>query len=210
MLRHVLDGGSTTCRVALLLALLCWAAPARAQDFERPGFYLGGGGLWFGEQFGSDLDSEVEEALGVADAELSVSDSHGGAAILGVRMGSRFALELVGEKYDDIDFELDTGGVETDGELEAWSALLMGKVFLTTGRIQPYLTAGVGYVQGKFESGDLDETGHAGVARAGLGLDLYLSPHWVLGVQGAYSRGLSSDFEDLAYITAGGSLTFRF
>ena len=194
----------------LALALLCLAAPARAQDFERSGVYLGGGAFWLGEQFGDELNSELEEALDLDDADLRVSDSRGASATLGVRLGSRFALELVGERYDDLDFDLRLDGVDTDGELELWTAMLMGKVFLFTGRIQPYLTLGAGYARGEAEAGDLDEVGHAALARGGLGVDLYVNEHVVFGVQSAYSRGISEDLEDLAYFTVGGSLMLRF
>jgi opacity protein-like surface antigen len=194
-----------------LLGLLCAAAPALAQDdYERSGVYVGGSGFWLGEQFGDDLNGELEEALELDDADLSVGDSRGAAGILGVRMGSRFALELVGERYDDLDFDLVQDGIATSGDLELWTAMLMGKVFLFTGRIQPYLMAGAGYARGEADAGDIDEVGHAALGRAGLGVDLYLNEHWVFGVQGAYSRGLGNDLEDLAYFTAGGSITFRF
>src|SRR5688572_19812004 len=109
-----------TYRVAAVLALafafLTLPTQARAQDFERPGLYLGGGAFWLGEQFGDELDSEVEEALDFDDADLSVSDSRGASAVLGVRMGSRFALELAAERYDDLDFELTVDGMERDGD----------------------------------------------------------------------------------------------
>ena len=195
---------------ALALAFLCSSAPAGAQDFERGGVYVGGSAFWLGEQFGDELNRELEDALDFDDADLRVSDSRGAAATLGVRIGSRVGLELVGERYDDLDFDLNVDGVDNSGELELTTAMLMGKVFLLTGRIQPYLTLGAGYARGRAEVGDIDEVGHAALGRAGLGVELYLNRHWVFGVQGAYSRGLSEDLEDLAYFTAGGSLMFRF
>lgn len=177
--------------------------------------YVGVSGFWLGEQFGDELDSEVEEALELDDADLSVSDSRGAAAVLGLRLGSRVALELVGERYDDLDLDLDVAGERTEGELEVWTAMLMGKVFLGTGRLQPYLMVGAGYVRGEvdvddFDGEDVEEVGHAALGRAGAGIDLYLNEHWVLGVQGAYSRGISSDLDELRYFTVGGSVLFRF
>jgi opacity protein-like surface antigen len=196
---------------ALALAFLCWpAAPVQAQDFERGGLYLGGSAFWLGEQFGDELNRELEEALDLDDADLRVSDSRGASATLGLRLGSRFALELVGERYDDLDFDLRVGGVDTSGELELSTAMLMGKVFLFTGRIQPYLMAGAGYVRGRAEVDDIDEVGHAAIGRAGVGVELYLNRHWVFGVQGAYSRGISKELDDLAFVTVGGSLMYRF
>jgi opacity protein-like surface antigen len=172
--------------------------------------YLGGGGFWLGEQFGDELDSEIEEALELDAANLSVSDSRGASAVLGLRLGSRFALELVGERYDDLDFDLDVGGTRTEGEIEVWTGMLMGKIFLLTGRVQPYLMAGAGYVRGEVDVDDVEEVGHAALGRAGLGIDLYLNRNWVLGVQGAYSRGISSELDELRYFTVGGSVLFRF
>jgi len=194
----------------LALSLVCLAAPARAQDFERSGLYLGGGGFWLGEQFGDELNSELEDALELDDADLEVSDSRGASATLGLRLGSRFALELVGERYEDLDIDLVQDGGVTSGDLELWTAMLMGKVFLLTGRLQPYLMAGAGYAHGRAEADGIDEVGHAALGRAGLGVDLYLNESWVFGVQGAYSRALSDDLEDLAYFTVGGTLTLRF
>ena len=191
--------------VALLLP-----AATQAQEYERPGLYIAGSWSHLGEQFGNDLNDEIDAALALDNPRLSVGDSDVWSATLGVRFGPRLAVELVGERYDDLPIDLQVGTTRLSGDLELWSAMLMGKVFLFPGRVQPYLTAGAGYLQGRAEFGNIDETGHLGLGRAGAGVDVYLSRNLVVGVQAAYSRGLGSDFEDLAFFTAGTSVMLRF
>src|SRR5262245_23958797 len=102
----------------VLLAAAAGAAPARAQsDFGRPGIFIGGSCCRLGEQFGDDLDDEIENALALDDPRLSVSDTDGVAAILGARLGANFALELVGERYQDLDIDLNVAGLTASGDL---------------------------------------------------------------------------------------------
>lgn len=192
------------------MALAVSPVQVSAQDFERPGIYLSGSWSHLGEQFGDDLNDEIEAALELDNPRLSVGDSDVWSATLGVRLGSRVAIELVGESYDDLPIDLTLGGTKFSGDLELWSGMVMGKLFLFPGRIQPYVIAGAGYLQGRLEFGDIDETGHAALGRAGAGVDVYLTPNLAVGVQAAYSRALGSDFEDLAFFTAGTSLMLRF
>jgi opacity protein-like surface antigen len=186
------------------------SGPAQAQDFDRSGVYFGGSWFRVGEQFGAELDSEIENALDLTNADLSVSDSSGVAAVLGVRAGSRFALELVGERYNDLDVDLSAAGVTSAGDIEIRTGLLMGKLYLFTGPIQPYLMAGAGYLQGRVNLVGQDAVGHTVLGRGGAGIDLYLSRNWVFSVQAAYSRGFAADLDDLAFFTVGGSVLFRF
>jgi len=200
------------------LAIAGWTAVAwfvspfvaLAQDFERPGIYVSGSWAHLGEQFGDDLNDEIEAALALDSPRLSVGDSDVWSGTLGVRLGSRLAIELVGERFDDLPIDLTVRGTTLSGDLELRSGMLMGKFFLFPGRVQPYLMAGAGYLQGRVEFGDIDETGHVGLGRAGAGVDVYLTPNLAVGLQAAYSRALGSDFEDLAFFTAGTSLMLRF
>ncbi len=196
--------------IALALVLFIGSGPAAAQDFERSGLYVGGSWFRVGEQFGDELDEQVEDALDLDDADLSVGDTRGFGAVLGVRLGSRLALELVAERYDDLDIDHSIAGIPASGDLELWAGLAMAKLYLFTGRVQPYLTAGAGYLRGEVEIAGEDEVGHAALGRGGAGVEVYLSPNVLLNVQAAYSRGLTSDLEDLAYFTVGGSVIFRF
>src|SRR6185503_19545276 len=111
--------GALACGLALLLGP--GARGAHAEEFDRPGFYLGGSAFW--------LDEELEDALELENVDLSVGDSRGASATLGARLGSRLSLELVGERYDDLDIDLDVGGLTASGDLEVWSAMLQGKLY---------------------------------------------------------------------------------
>jgi opacity protein-like surface antigen len=195
----------------VLLAAVAGAAPARAQgDFGRPGIYIGGSWFRLGEQFGDELDDELDEALDLDSPRLSVGDTDGLAAILGVRLGERFALELVGERYEDLDIDLSVAGLTASGDLELYAGMVQGKLYLLTGFIQPYLMVGGGYLRGRIDFAGADEVGHAALGRAGAGIELYLARNWAFNVQAAYSRGISSDFDDLKFFTVGGSVILRF
>ena len=200
--------------VGLAMLAAVWAAPGtvRAQDFERPGLYVSGGWSRLGEQFGNQLDDELENALEFDDADLSAGDTDIWSATLGVRLGSRFALELVGERYEDIPLDLRFGGTAIDGDLELTSAMLMGKLYLFTGRLQPYLMAGAGYMRGELDFGAIEEDANIALGRAGLGVETYLTENLVLGLQGAYSRGFGSDdfADEIRFFTVGGQIMLRF
>jgi opacity protein-like surface antigen len=183
---------------------------AGAQDFERPGLYIGGGWSRLGEQFGDDLNDEIESALEFDDADLSASDTDIYAGVIGVRVNSRLAFELVGEYYEDIPIDLSEAGIVQSGDVELMSGMLMGKLYLLTGRLQPYLMAGAGYLRAEIDFGDVDETADAPLGRAGVGIETYLTPNLALAVQAAYSRSLDSDLDELAFFNVGGSLMIRF
>jgi opacity protein-like surface antigen len=183
---------------------------ASAQDYERPGLYIGGGWSRLGEQFGDELNDEIESALDFDDADLSASDTDIYAGVIGVRFGSRFALELVGELYEDLPIDLSEAGIIRSGDVDLSSGMLMGKLYLLTGRIQPYIMAGAGYLRGEIDFGDVDETEYAPLGRAGVGVETYLTPNLVVALQAAYSESLDSDLDELAFFNVGGSLMIRF
>lgn len=205
--------------VLACLVLMTWvvAVPGgvRAQDFERPGVYLSGSWSLIGEQFGDDLNDELEEAFEFDSASLSTDHDDVYSGAIGLRFNPRFALELVGENYDDLSSE--ETGVTIDGlssgDLELWSVMLMGKLYMLTERFQPYLMAGAGYIRGELESGPLDETADSALGRVGLGVETYLNENLAVGVFGAYSRVIGDDEfdnDELAFFNVGASLMVRF
>ena len=205
-MRYLYVGG-----IALLAVLVAGPGRVAAQDFERPGLYLSGGWSRLGEQFGDELNDELENALEFDDADLSAGNTDVFSAAIGARLSPRFAIELVGERYEDLPIRLSFGGVTVSGDAKLTSAMLMGKLYLRTGRVQPYVMAGAGYLRGELDFGPIDETGHAAFGRAGLGVETYLSENLAVAVQGAYSRGLGSDeLDEIAFFTVGASLMIRF
>jgi hypothetical protein len=194
------------CVVALVL---CSGARVFAQDenYGRSGLYLGASLYHTSERLDDRLDEEFEDVFPGSDLDVESVEALG--AVLGLRMGSRFSLELIGEQYQDMDIDLDLGLTPT-AELQLRAAMLQGKLYLLTGRIQPYLMAGAGYLDAKLKFAGLSERAAAPLGRGGIGIDVYLTRNLVLQLQGAYSRGIGSELRDIEYFTFGGSAILRF
>jgi opacity protein-like surface antigen len=161
---------------ALLLALALPRAAA-AGDFDRFGFYVGGGG-----SFATALwDEELEDELGVS---VDVEDAWGANARAGLRILGALAVEAQYEWLDT--YRVEVAGIDAfDVESHVLTANL--KLFLPFWRVQPYLLAGVGFADVQLDDalglGISDsETSLAG--RAALGLDVYLTKHIALYAEG--------------------------
>jgi len=200
--------------VALVtVALLTVATAAQAgsfrrfnqngSDFGRPGLYAGGG-LVGG--FTTRLEGQLTEIPGVDNVE--VDPSVGLAARLGARITPHFALEAHYEWMDD--FETSIDGIEV---AETRTQAMTGDVkgYLSTGRVQPYLSVGLGFLSAKsddpvtaFQKTDTDFA-----ARFGGGIDFYLNEHVGLSVDSSYVVP-TGDVEDLDYVSVGAGVFFRF
>ncbi len=187
--------------LALLLVL---PALGRADEgYARRGFYLGLHSGYTGELF----ESEIEDSLPGVDLE--VDDSRSLHARVGYRLFPWLAIEGHAELYDDYNIEL--LGVDA-AELDGWAFTLMGKVYLLTGRIQPYLLAGGGYMEVNLSdqlSLGLSSDGSGSVAQGGAGLDFYLTRHLVVNVEAVYAFPMGG-VEDLDFWTVRGGLEYRF
>ncbi len=200
--------------VALLLASSFVAGMAQAdhrwpgaryerQAFDRPGFYAGGG-LVGG--FTTRLEDELAEVPGVDDVE--VDPSVGLAARAGVRVTPRIALEAHYEWMHD--FETSVAGEEI---AETRTQALTGEIkgFLATGQVQPYLAAGMGFLNAKSEDPGtrFQRTDTDFAARFGGGVDFYINPHVGVSVDTSYVLP-TGDVEDLDYLSVGAGVFFRF
>jgi opacity protein-like surface antigen len=185
---------------ALIAAIFALALPAAAHaqaqatdDYARRGFYLGGGGTYAFENFqdtgGIDFD-----------------DSIGANALVGYRLFSRFATQVSFEWVEG--FELDEDAF-FDLEVETFLLTFDVKAVPLTGRFQPYLVAGVGalYAETEVLGTDFDDADFA--ARAGAGIDLYLTRNIFLALEAAYVLP-TGDVEDLDYVSTRWGLGFRF
>ena len=197
--------------VCIASVLICSSGAsvwAQDENYGRSGVYLGASLYRTSDQFEDELDEEFDDVFPGSDVD--VEAVNGAGALLGLRVGSRFSLELIGERYEDMEIDLSALGLASDAELELWTAMLQAKLYLLTGFIQPYVMAGAGYLDAKVELGGLSEDAAAPLGRAGAGIDIYLTRNLVLALQGAYSRGIGSELRDIDYFTFGGSLLFRF
>ncbi len=230
-------------RMAFLTLTFMFAAPeiARADNasvkdsFDRPGFYLAGGGTYQYNVFNSRIEDviqdEVDDALPGANANFDLDDSAGINALLGYRIWSWFALELQYEWVDEYDI---TGSTDTpvpaSGNLysiEGHTLTANTKWIIPFWRIQPYFLLGGGVAVSEVSNGnladalnalggDINDGKHAKpAARAGLGLDLYLTKHIVVNAQGSVvvttlKEPDIGDVDDLNYMAFTAGLQYRF
>lgn len=168
---------STFGRFAALTGLLAglWATPARAADeFNRPGPYVGLGGSYLVEGF------QNESANG------DFGNSLGFNARGGYRINDFFAAEAIYEYADD--FGSHRFG---NSDIQTNAFTVNGKLLLPLGRFQPYLMGGVGVLNADADGSvratrfEADGTGFAG--RFGSGVDLWATEHVSIFLDASYT-----------------------
>jgi opacity protein-like surface antigen len=175
----------------------------RFGSYARPGLYVGGG-LVGG--FSTRLESELHEIPGVTDVE--VDPSVGLTARAGVRVTPHIAIEAHYEWMDD--FETSVAGNEiADTQTQTLTGDVKG--YLATGRVQPYLTAGAGFMTAKSDDPrtNFQRTDTDFVARIGGGVEFYLNESVGLSVDTSYVLP-AGDVRDLDYVSVGAGIFFRF
>jgi hypothetical protein len=203
--------------------------------FDRPGFYIGGGGTYqfnaFGSRIEDVIEDEVEDAIPGATANFDLDESAGANALLGYRVWSWFAVELQYEWVDEYDIN---GSIDlpipASGKLysiEGHTLTANTKWIIPFWRIQPYLLLGGGLAMSDVSKGGLadafialgadidDGTNYEPVGRGGLGLDLYITEHILINAQASVVlTTLSSpdigDVDDLNYMSFAAGLQYRF
>jgi len=167
---------------ALLVLATAGAAAAQEEDddFGRAGPYVGGGFVWAFENF--DLD-QVRSFSGV---DVSASGSPG----LDLRGGYRFNrwIAVEGNYQYYANFDIDTGDADVF-DLRAFSFFASAKGYPLDGRVQPYGMFGIGVMGALLEDDydlDIEETDASFTLRAGGGIDVYVTRHFLLNLDVAY------------------------
>jgi opacity protein-like surface antigen len=188
---------------AVLAFSLAWlpASAVRAADGDTPeccdynGFYLGVGGGYAIELFDG----------GEADNGWYVN------ARVGYRFLDFLAVEGIGEYEPHFNGK---SGNYNSADVSIFSGWLAGKLYPAarwTGWFQPYLLAGGGYMWGDTKGGIFDsnnaDNGPSG--RFGAGVDLFLTEHLFLTIDGAYLLPWN-DAGNLDQTLVGGALQYRF
>jgi len=237
-LARKLLGGAVISWVGLLLMLPGIALAEKESDpdpFDRPGFYIGGGATYQLNAFASRIEDVIEDELKdvnpASNPDFDLDESFGANALLGYRIWSWFALELQYEWVDEYDIK---GSVDflipLSGKLysiEGHTLTANTKWIIPFWRIQPYLLLGGGVAMSDVSKGsladaftslgaDIDDGTHIKpAARAGLGLDLYITEHIVINAQAsAVLTTLKNpdigDIDDLNYMSFAAGLQYRF
>jgi opacity protein-like surface antigen len=196
--------------VVIPIAALLMASASSAQDskpdFGRPGWYLGvgAGGAW------DILASAIEDAT-VGAVELSPTGSFNARG--GYRATSWFAFELMYEGIYNLPADL-----FGDNASNSTTHSFLGnfKFIVPTWRIQPYLMVGPGGQLSEFRLGGKDTSNFDFALRLALGIDGYITEHWLINVEVAPSAGfvdwgdIPSEATDNVMVTFGLGLQYRF
>jgi opacity protein-like surface antigen len=139
-------------------------------------------------------------------------DTLGADFRVGYRAHPRAAAELQFEWTDR--FNESQGGVTTRQFHDNWSLSLNGRLFLLTGRWQPYALVGFGalHVNEEITAGPrIGERGHDddGVGRFGVGADLYGDEDIAINLEAVYVQGFGGLIE-FAYASFAWGFLFRF
>jgi hypothetical protein len=184
-------------------------------DYAREGGYVGLGATYVFENVDTDdFEDDVQSGLAAAgspvgNVSVDVDDTWGLNARVGSRFGSHFAMELVGDWFDDADVDVSARGFDGSAEIDAWAVTYNIKGYLYTGRVQPYVLVGGGVLGGEIDSsvGSEDEYGFSW--RLGGGYDFYQTENIVLNLEAAYYLP-TGDVRDFDFISVGLGVQYRF
>ncbi len=182
---------SMTHLVSLAL-LLSVTTPAFAQEYGREGFSVGAGISGAFEDFDDDgIGFDNTAALN---------------AFAGYRFHPNFGVEARFEQTGD--FEGDVGPIDVD--VSIWTLTANAQFFVLTDQFQPYVIGGVGIAEAEVDvSPGGDDSEDDAVWRLGVGMDSYVTPNFVIGVEAAYNFGVD-DLDDLDYWTLSALFRYRF
>jgi len=194
-------GASPRASIALILAAVL-AGPALADDpggataagdYARPHVYAGLGGHYALADFGIP--------------GVRADDGQGLSARVGYRSHPNLGFDL---NFDWVSPAALRGASGARiGEVESYVVTGNVKLYPFTGRIQPFLSAGVGLLAIRTESRFGSRTQVPVGGRFGAGVDVYLDRHFALSVEGVYVPPLDSRIDDLPFALVGGNLQYH-
>ena len=109
-------------------------------------------------------------------------------------------------------FNFDGNAPFNDVDVNIWNLTANGQIFILTGQFQPYFVLGFGIGQAEVDvhgPGSFNDTTTDAVGRVGLGLDSYVTPNVVIGLEGIYNFGFG-DMDDFNYASLEALLKYRF
>jgi opacity protein-like surface antigen len=148
---------------------------ALADDFDRPGAYIGVNGVYGISLF----QNEISEAFGLDD-DFKLGDSGGINARIGYRALSWLAFEAEYEWLHAMKLESQGFAI---GDFKPNTVTGNLKLIIPSWRIQPYLLLGAGVAIWKIEGENHSQSSTGFAGRVGLGLETYLSKHWVFNIE---------------------------
>ncbi len=120
----------------------------------------------------------------------------------GYRGDPYLAVEFLGEVLPGFE-----GDDSVDNDVNGFAVTANAKLLLPLGRVEPWLMAGIGFLD--IDADSNDETREDFAFRSAAGLDVHLTPHWALYAEAAYMLPTGS-VKRFDYATFGGGVLFRF
>jgi len=181
-------------------------ASSTGPDFARPGFYVHFGGATGIDVAAADELNALLGTPGLVDVETAIG--------FNARAGGRSFRRLAGEVQIEYlpAFEATAAGLVTAAEYRMLTVTGNLKLFVTTGRFQPYLLLGGGGAFASLESAflpGLDVSADGFALRGGGGVEASLTEHIALVVDASYVYP-TGDATDLDYVSIGWGLQYRF
>lgn len=197
---------ATTLLLAAIGICLLNVAPAFSQDvdYARDSVYLGVSAI--GGSY-TDIDEGNDENFSF---DVDEDATAGFKTYIGVRFHPRFAVEEQIEVLRKADIKVDGGG--KSGDFDSWSLTTNFKAFLLTGRVQPFVLAGLGVMRVEFNDTigmGISRSGTGFVSRYGAGVDFFVTEHVVVSVGTDYVLP-TGDVDDFDYVSYGGGIRYVF
>ena len=163
------------------------------------------------------FQDDINELAGLDD-HFDLGDSPGVNARLGYRVFSWFAVEAEYEWVQSMDLKV----LDLDiGDFKPNTVTANLKFILPVWRIQPYLLMGGGVAIWDIDSPIQNQSSTGFAGRVGLGIDTYLTKHWVFNLEatGVLNTNdidpskISNDITDIShlyYFSMSAGITYRF
>jgi opacity protein-like surface antigen len=174
-------------KTIIALALTLLAGTASAQDYARPGAYVGFSGVGAIENF------DISGA--------NFSDGGGFNFRGGYRLMSHLAVEA--------QFEYVTGFSDQGVDIDALTFTGGLKGYVLTEQIQPYGVVAFGLIYGEADAGSVDVDDTDPVFRVGGGVDVYITENWLVNLEAVYVAPVD-DMDDFPYASIGAGIGYRF
>tara|TARA_B100001971_G_scaffold214947_1_gene255758 strand:- start:508 stop:1287 length:780 start_codon:yes stop_codon:yes gene_type:complete len=153
-----------------LASILSCFANELTEGFARTGFYGGVGGAFSIETFNSEKTTEL---IDIDNAKF------------GYRGHPNFAVEVDTLFLEE--FDIGDIGFDGDGELDGFALSVNGKGYLSTGAIQAYGLAGIGWADMDAKILGVKNKSLSDIfARLGVGVDFYLTHVVIVYMEGSY------------------------
>ncbi|MFQ6548262.1 outer membrane protein [Aestuariibius sp. 2305UL40-4] len=168
------------------------APPAPTFSFAGPYVGVGIGTGTFTAEGNNDFDDEAENFFNAIDDDDSAAYYQLHAGYNFVRNNFVFGPEVAlfnGESELSDDVTVGNASEATDAEVDL-GARLMGRAGYQFGRVMPYLTAGLTYLEIEADGDDLSDTGFA----VGVGADVLVTEQFMIGVE--YIQNDFDEFDD--------------